>query len=121
MKFVVSLEGAIDDRAAGRALVEEHLDGVMDELELLGAQDPSIDLDLEGGTVTLGVMVEAANPLLAVMQASGTLRTAIHAAGAATPDWPSPQAEVCSIQLLGVHSERVDAPSLVPDGDLAGV
>ncbi len=84
--------------------IERHLDLVMDELETLDARDPSISVDLADGEVTMSVVVEAANPVDAVGLASGLLRTAIHAAGGATPDWPEPFHEAWAIRLTGVQS-----------------
>lgn len=120
MKFVVELDGRItvsdgDGNVVVDAnkIIEEHLDQVMEELIHLGAMDPSIDVDLTvdeaGGAVAFSVMVEAGNPIGAASQASGLLRTAIHAAGGATPDWPGPHEEVWACRLIGMRSELVDA------------
>lgn len=115
VRFVVSLVGRItvsDETGAdvtdGRdELIEEHLDQVMDELYNLGAADPSIDLSDD--IVEFAVLVEAANPLGAVSIASGLLRTAIHAAKGATPDWPtSPDHGAWAVSLVSVRSDPVE-------------
>lgn len=102
MKFGVCLEGAIvantDDE------LEMHLDEVMAQLLTLDAEDASIDLDLAAQRVNLALTVDAGNPLEAIAQASGFIRTAIHAAGGATPDWPPADAGVWAIRLIGVRS-----------------
>lgn len=102
MKFGVCLDGMIiaDDESD----VESHLDEVMTELLRLDAEDCSIDTDLGAHRVTLAVAVEAGNPLEAVDQASGFIRAAIHAAGGATPDWPSADHGAWAIRLIGVRS-----------------
>ena len=87
VKFGVCLEGAI--RAESDQDVESHLDEVMDELLKVDAGDPSIDVDLDKRRVFLAIVVEAPNPLAAIDQSSSFIRSAIHAAGGATPDWPS--------------------------------
>jgi hypothetical protein len=116
LRFVVSLVGRISvlDDAGQEVLtdadqvIEEHLDQVMEELDNLGAPDPSIELD--GDRVEFTVMVAATNPLGAVSQASGLLRTAIHAAKGATPDWPtSAEDGAWAVQLVSVSSVPVES------------
>jgi len=111
LQFVVSLSGRIIvpgvEEKVARGLIEAHLDGVMDELLNLGAQDPDIELDLSTASVAFAVIVTAANPLGAASQASGLLRSAIHTAGGGTPDWPTPPHDAWAIQLLKVSSEVV--------------
>lgn len=102
MKFGVCLEGAI--RAKSDEDVESHLDEVMAELQKLDAGDPSIDVDLDQRRVVLAVAVDAPNPLAAIDRASSFIRSAIHAAGGATPDWPSAEDGVWAIRLIGVRS-----------------
>jgi hypothetical protein len=120
VKFIVTLVGEISVRnskgkkvAAPAALIESHLDDVMDELDKLDAADPRIDLDLVNNSVTFSVLVEAANPIGAVDEASGILRTAIHAAHGATPDWPGRHDQAWAVRLLSLRSdpvvERVEA------------
>ncbi|MGH9017255.1 MAG: hypothetical protein ACRDY1_05860 [Acidimicrobiales bacterium] len=118
MNFVVMLlgevrvqDGAGEVPANVDELVESHLDDVMDELDNLGTVDPSIELDLTKThpQVTFQVLVTAANPLGAASQASGLLRTAIHAANGATPDWPGPQDERWYVRLLSMRSELLES------------
>lgn len=113
VEFAVELRGCISiqgssDRSADAAIIEKHLDQVMEELMVLDAQDPSIELDLTNDNeVTFSLAVEVPNPVSAVEIASGLLRTAIHAAGGGTPDWPNIDDEAWSIQLLGISSSIV--------------
>lgn len=102
MKFGVCLEGRIT--ATSDEEIESHLDEVMAELLNLGAGDPSIDVDLDEHRVALAVAVDAPNPLDAIGLASSFIRSAIHAAGGVTPDWPSADAGVWAIRLIGVRS-----------------
>lgn len=102
LKFGVCLIG--DIIAESDKDVEAHLDEVMSELLALDAEDPSIDVDLSERRVTLAVTVDAPNPLEAIDKASGFIRTAIHAAGGATPDWPAPDAGAWGIRLVRVQS-----------------
>jgi hypothetical protein len=102
LKFAVCLEGTIV--AKSDVDVERHLDQVMAELLEIGADDPSIDVDLGAQRVDLAVAVDAANPLDAANTASALIRTAIHAAGGATPDWPAADVGAWAIRLMAVRS-----------------
>jgi hypothetical protein len=127
VRFVVTLttEVAIRDgngepsKKAAR-LLESHLDEVMDELELLNAIDPSIELDLEVFRVDLSVLVSAANPVVAVTTASDLMRTAIHAAGGSTPDWPGTDSDAWSVRLVGLSVRAVEE-DVTADSELASV
>lgn len=123
MRFIVTLaaevtvrdgDGQPPDDAA--RLLEAHLDEVMVQLDVLNAQDPFIDLDLEAFRVNLSVLTEAENPISAVNTASDLMRTAVHAAHGSTPDWPGSSAEAWSVRLTGLSvqpvDEVVDAPQL---------
>jgi hypothetical protein len=127
MRFIVSLVGAFRVAGSGGSAptaeevgnaIETHLDAVMEELLHLGAEDTTIDLDLSRQVIEFAVQVSAVNPLGAAAQASGLLRSAIHAAGGATPDWPDPDDETAwQIQLVSVHSELVEADEPEPHHD----
>lgn len=116
MDFVVSLTGCIYviDSAGQRVpdeeqVLESHLDTVMEELTLLDARDPAIDLDLSDNSVVMSVMVQAPNPVKAVSEASGFLRTAIHAAGGSTPDWPGQYDKAWEVMLVSLRCDLVTA------------
>lgn len=122
MDFVVALDciitvsdsdGEVDDTDA---IIEAHLDEVMNEMMALGTRDPSIELDLTTGQVSFSVLVESANPIGAAAAASGFVRTAIHAAGGATPDWPGPTHEAWAVQWMALRSSPADAPATDEDG-----
>ncbi len=100
-------------------VITERLDQVMDELMTLQA-DAGIDLELSSREVTFDVLVSAANPLSAVAQASSLLRTAVHAAGGGTPDWPGPDEEAWTITLVSVCSKPVPELMPQPEGPLVG-
>lgn len=104
-KFAVTLHG--DIVAMSLDEIEPHLDAVMAELEHLLAEDPVIEVDVEKLDVMLQVVVEASNPLDAVVYASGQIRAAIHAVGGSTPDWPLPVDDAWGIRLVGVRSDRL--------------
>ena len=119
VRFGVALEGTIsvardDGKPAENpdALIEAHLDDVMDELLGLDAGDATISVDLEDDDnklVKLSVVVESSNQVEAVEKASGVIRTAIHAAGGGTPDWPVPYDGAWAVRLI-----RVESAELVP-------
>lgn len=123
MHFMVALVGRVQviDRAGNTVhdcaeIIEQHLDQVMDELQHLDAQDPSIDLDLASDNeVAFSVLVEATNPLAAVDQASSVLRSAIHAAQGSTPDWPGASDKAWSVTLVSVRSEAVQDAETTDD------
>lgn len=115
-KFLVSLVCRIrvsDDQGEAvpneDELIECHLDEVMDELLALDALDPAIDLDLERKAATFAVAVEASDPLEAANNASGFIRSAIHAAKGSTPDWPGPTHNAWSVQILSLSADPVPA------------
>lgn len=110
MFVTVKLEGCITvsaDPDNRDEIVESHLDLVMGELVVLKATDPVIDLDLTDCRVVLSVSVETTNPVEAVKTASTMMRSAIHAAGGGTPDWPDVASEEWGISLTGVQSSLV--------------
>lgn len=113
MRFVVRLSGRIIVRDSeystvldASAVIEQHLDDVMDQLLELDAQDPSIELSHD--LVEFSVLVTASNPLLATEDAGTILRTAIHAANGGTPDWPkADDHHAWSVSLVGLTTESV--------------
>lgn len=112
LTFMVALRGMVvvaPAAAAPDAAIEEHLDDVMRELDGLQAVDSSIDLDLSDRSVRFEVLAQAANPIEAVNVASAQIRSAIHAAGGATPDWPTLDAGVWGVQLIASSSTLIDA------------
>lgn len=68
--------------------IERHFDLVLDELEKLGVE-ADITASLASGRVDFDVEIDT--PLIQDALAEGltALRTALHAAGASTPNWPN--------------------------------
>ena len=125
MRFVVSTQGHIvtDDGETSED-IERWLDETMEELLNLGASDATIDADLGARQVSFSALVDAANPIGAISQVSGLLRTAIHAAGGGTPDWPDALDGAWGIRLVGVSAGEVVSTDDATDEDekeLAGV
>jgi hypothetical protein len=95
VKFYVSYCGLItatpgpgevlDDPAAS---IEQHLDAVMDQLLELDLVDADISARLELGEVEITILVEAPSPEDAAKLGLSDIRTAVHAAGGSTPNWP---------------------------------
>jgi hypothetical protein len=115
MHFVVTLVGTIavtDENGKSPPdadeLLEAHLDAVMDELERLKAGDPDIELDLTECHVKFAVLVEASDPDAAIANASPVVRSAIHAAGGSTPDWPDSDARVWSVRRVTMSVRAVE-------------
>jgi hypothetical protein len=75
--------------AATGADTEAFFGRVMQELLDLGVEDPAIGVDLEKREVSMSLVAEGELPEDAVATAMGTIRAAIHAAGGATPGWPT--------------------------------
>lgn len=88
MKLGVRLEGRVVGTSSPEQL-GEHLDRVMDELLKLKADDPSINATLASGVVEMSVTVDAGSFPEGARRGMDVIRTAIHAAGGATPDWPT--------------------------------
>lgn len=72
-----------DDRDA----FSRHLDEVMEELIRLEVLDPFVGGDLAQGHVEISLGVTASSDLEAAQKAFTCIRSAVHAAGGATPDW----------------------------------
>jgi hypothetical protein len=68
--------------------LEPQLDGIMEELCRLEVTDPWIGATLSRGEIEVTLAVEAPSFEEAVAKALTAVRTAIHAAGGGTPDWP---------------------------------
>jgi hypothetical protein len=79
---------ALRVQGAGPDRLEAQLDQVMEELIRLGVADPAIGGALATGEVEISITVDASTPEEAIPKAMSTLRTALHAAGIATPGWP---------------------------------
>lgn len=86
MEYTFILEGTVIGPPDG---LSEHLDRVMEELVALDAIDPAIDATLGRGFVQMTFTVDAPTPEIGTKDGLDLLRTAIHAAGGATPDWPN--------------------------------
>lgn len=91
MHFIVTTHDA------DHASLAAHADEVMNQLLALEASDPAITdsaigLDSNSMTAVISVAVEAVSLEQAVGVARSAIRTAIHAAGGATPDWDAPSA-----------------------------
>lgn len=115
MHFVVKLHGRVtvkasDGQAIGDAdeILEQHLDSVMDELGVLDAQDPAIAIEMATGEVQISVLVETSDPVEAVRLASGIIRTAIHAAGGSTPNWPDATDKAWGVVLVSLTADPVE-------------
>jgi hypothetical protein len=80
--------------------LEAQLDRVMEELVRLHAIDPSIGATLADGDIEITLSVEADGLEEAVQSTFATIRTAIHAAEGATPNWPEFRGEGVTAQLV---------------------
>ena len=96
----------------GPDALDVHLDRVMDELVKLGVEDPSLNATLASGLVELSVVVEAGSFPEAMKVGLDLARTAIHAAGGGTPDWPSDPRDApwgITLEETSVRKALVDA------------
>lgn len=99
--------------ASSRATnLEAVADGVMTALVSLEQVDPSlsdsaIGLDLSKKEIEISVSSECASIDDGVRHAVAAIRTAIHAAGGATPEWPDAQAPGTVREWSVQHEELV--------------
>lgn len=112
MKFSVIFEGLVT-KANGDVypakLTEPLLDRILDILmESYGVEDATYSGALADGRVDISVLVTAYDLLEAQVIGSGAIRSAIHGAGAASPEW--------SIAWCSVKTTSTDEP--VVSGDL---
>lgn len=101
--YSVVLAGTV--HGLDRPGLDRFFDQVMEELLRIEAKDPSIDVEFSTASMRISVAVEAANPLEATSKGSGAVRSAIHAAGGGTPDWPAAENLIGAVELTGVKSE----------------
>jgi hypothetical protein len=80
--------------------LEPMLDRVMEELVTLDVTDPSIGGTLPDGDIEFSLAVEADTLEQAILAAFSTIRTAIHAAEGATPNWPEFIGQGITAQLV---------------------
>lgn len=80
--------------------LEEQLDQVMEELVGIGVIDPSIGATLDDGDIEISLTAEGDTLEEALQRAFGDIRTAIHAAEGATPNWPEVTGHGVTAQLL---------------------
>lgn len=87
IEFCVEIEADVDE-------FHEHGNDVMDELLKLeevndDVTDSAVSTDAEARTVTIDLVITNVNDVLAAIgHALDVMRTAVHATGALTPDWP---------------------------------
>ncbi len=75
---------------ANQENLEQFLDRVMEELLTLdNVEDPTLTATLARGRFSIMLTVEADLPENAAVVGMAAIRTAFHAAGAATPNWPT--------------------------------
>lgn len=82
-------------------LMEDWLDSVSDHLDELHAKDVSIVSEGESSAFTISLVVEVKDDAEihdVVKVGISTLRTAFHACGAGTPDWPT------TVEAMGIVS-----------------
>ena len=119
MHFVVTLVGTISVRdGSGHEppnvgdLLEAHLDAVMEEFLKISVMDPDIDLDLVDNRVKFAILVEADNPDEAIRIASPLVRSAIHGAGGATPEWPESDGQVWAVKSTTLSVQSAELASV---------
>jgi hypothetical protein len=63
----------------------------MEEFLALRVDDPGIGVDFQRREVSISLVAEGEKVEDVITAGVGTIRTAIHAAGSATPGWPTPE------------------------------
>ena len=97
--------------------VREFYESVMDKLALLEVLSPSLCGELSTGAVAINLQLEAGSIDEVVTRGMGALRTAIHASGGSTVDWPCKGGEEVDgeglnawpVRFVGTRQERVAA------------
>ena len=67
--------------------LEAFIDSVVAELEKIYAEDIDVSTNLTTRNVSVSISLDAEDLFTAQVGGGGTIRTALHAAGAATPAW----------------------------------
>ena len=94
-RFTVTREGHIVGDGGG-SMDPDDLETLLDEVQeqllaLVHVLDPDLSAALAAGDVRLCVDVQAPDAIEAVRLGDGAIRTALHAAGVATPAWEAPE------------------------------
>lgn len=115
MHFVVTLSGTISvsDEDGNQPnnvgeLLTSYLSSVMDEFCDMNVMDPDIELDLDACSVQFSILVEAADPTVAVADASPLVRSAIHGAGGSTAGWPDSNHEAWAVRMVAISARPVE-------------
>ncbi len=109
--LIVKPEDETDD-------IDKFTDDMMQELHTL---DPEADMggSVESGAFVVWVTVDATTPFEAVVTGGSTIRTAAHAAGGITRDWPEPHEWPNWIQAVSLNAEPVEVSEAAePDCEL---
>lgn len=89
--------------------IEVFIDCFVAELEKINAEDIDVSTNLKTCAVSVSISLEAEDLPSAQVTGGGTIRTAFHAAGAATPEW----------SIAWVQATTVPEEDLEPEaGDL---
>lgn len=118
MHFVVSFVGTIAVRDNDgntpsniAEVLDAHLTEVMERFIEISAIDPDIELDMTTCGVRLAILVEAEDPDKAIFTGSPIIRTAIHAAGGSTPNWPDADNKAWSVEEVTLSAQPVELVS----------
>lgn len=92
---------------AGPADLRDAIDGVTEQLAVIDEATPelldyAVSSDACDNTVVFEVTVDAADQMEALAGAVSWVRTAIHAAGGATPGWAVRDVDSVSVRALSV-------------------
>ena len=92
MKQAVIVNFRTGGGPADEPAFNQFLDTVQDELlELDSVTDPTLSASLADRTISIMLTVDADSPESLVTTGMAAIRTAFHAAGAATADWRAPR------------------------------
>jgi hypothetical protein len=115
--FTVVGQNELDERS-----LEEHVYEVLDHLGHLDVHDETISADLKTGLVTIELVAGGDTEGAALEVGLGAIRSAIHAAGGCTPDWPTLDDAFPGFDHEGPHGEWTKAePTTLRHTDLVAV
>jgi hypothetical protein len=95
--------------------IQGFFDRVMEEFLTLRVDDPGIGVDLQRREVSIGLVAQGEGFEDAVAAGMNAIRTAIHAAGGATPGWLGPEfsGRLTTVPVEEPEPERGDEEFLV--------
>jgi hypothetical protein len=116
MRYEVKFTGLLVHQGTDQADsgdVEAFVDTFVAELEEIDAEDIDVSTNIKDCAVSVSISLEAEDLPSAQVVGGGTIRTAFHAAGAATPEWSIEWVQATTVPEDDSEADPADTDSLI--------